>query len=135
GSASSTGSSRSRSAVPSAIRMRRSARSRARSSKSSMAAASSARTSCGSSAAPSSWRSADPTEELAPVILRSKSSGLFYPHNGETMMRRGVLLLLAAGLALSPVAAQQQRYLNPQDIAEAQREHAEVVQELGGAET
>ena len=50
-------------------------------------------------------------------------------------MRRTVLLLAAAALAITPAAAQQLRYLNPQDVAEAQREHAELVQELGGAET
>ena len=51
-------------------------------------------------------------------------------------MRRSMLLLAAAAIAVTPVAAQQRlRYLNPQDVAEAQREHAAVVQELGGAET
>jgi predicted Zn-dependent protease len=50
-------------------------------------------------------------------------------------MRKGVLFLVAAATALAPVAAQQVRYLNPRDVAQAEREHAEVVQELGGAET
>jgi predicted Zn-dependent protease len=52
-------------------------------------------------------------------------------------MRKSMLLLgaAAAAVALAPVAAQQARYLNPQDVAEAQREHPAVVQELGGAET
>ena len=52
-------------------------------------------------------------------------------------MRKTVLLLAAAAVALSPalVTAQQARYLNPQDVAEAQREHAALVQEMGGAET
>jgi predicted Zn-dependent protease len=50
-------------------------------------------------------------------------------------MRNGVLLLFAAALALTPAAAQQVRYLDPQDVAEAQRENPQVVQELGGAET
>src|SRR3954451_8789008 len=51
-------------------------------------------------------------------------------------MRRSMLLLAAAAIAVTPVAAQQRlRYLNPQDVAEAQREHAAVVQELGGTET
>ena len=52
-------------------------------------------------------------------------------------MRKTVLLLAAAAAALSPalVTAQQARYLNPQDVAEAQREHAALVQEMGGAET
>ena len=50
-------------------------------------------------------------------------------------MRKTVLLLAAAALAITPAAAQQLRYLNPQDVAQAQRENAELVQELGGAET
>src|SRR6478609_2225498 len=51
-------------------------------------------------------------------------------------MRRSMLLLAAAAIAVTPVAAQQRlRYLDPQDVADAQREHAAVVQELGGAET
>lgn len=52
-------------------------------------------------------------------------------------MRKRVLLLAAAAIALSPalVTAQQARYLNPRDVAEAQREHPQLVQELGGAET
>lgn len=50
-------------------------------------------------------------------------------------MRRTVLLLAAAALAMAPAAAQQLRYLDPQDVAEAQRDHAELVRELGGAET
>ncbi|MFL6765483.1 MAG: M48 family metalloprotease, partial [Sphingomicrobium sp.] len=50
-------------------------------------------------------------------------------------MRNKVLLLAAAVLAFAPASAQRQRYLNPQDVAEAQRYHAELVQELGGAET
>jgi predicted Zn-dependent protease len=50
-------------------------------------------------------------------------------------MRRTILLLVAAALAITPAAAQRLRYLNPQDVAEAQRDHAELVKELGGAET
>ena len=51
-------------------------------------------------------------------------------------MRRSMLLLATAAIAVTPVAAQQRlRYLNPQDVTDAQREHAAVVQELGGAET
>ena len=38
-------------------------------------------------------------------------------------MRRTVLLLAAAALAITPAAAQQLRYLNSQDVAEAQRDH------------
>ena len=50
-------------------------------------------------------------------------------------MRKALLLLSVALLAVTPAAAQQVRYLNPRDVAEAQREHAAIVQELGGAET
>ena len=50
-------------------------------------------------------------------------------------MNRGLLWLSVAALAITPAAAQQARYLNPQDVAEAQREHPQMVQELGGAET
>ena len=51
-------------------------------------------------------------------------------------MRTRILWLATAGLAITPAAAQQaNRYLNPQDVAEAQREHAQFLQELGGAET
>jgi predicted Zn-dependent protease len=50
-------------------------------------------------------------------------------------MPKSVLLLCAAALALTPAAAQQVRYLDPQDVAQAQRENAQVIQELGGAET
>ena len=50
-------------------------------------------------------------------------------------MRRTVLLLAAAALAFTPAAAQRLHYLDPQDVAEAQRDNAELVQELGGAET
>src|SRR5262249_37188084 len=52
------------------------------------------------------------------------------------MMRKALLLLATAALAIAPAAAQQQlRYLNAQDVAEAQREHPALVQQLGGAET
>ena len=51
-------------------------------------------------------------------------------------MRKALLLFTAAALAITPAAAQRgQRYLDPQDVAEAQRENAEIVAELGGAET
>ena len=52
-------------------------------------------------------------------------------------MRKSILLLSAGAAAISPaiVAAQAARYLNPRDVAEAQRTHAELVQELGGEET
>jgi predicted Zn-dependent protease len=50
-------------------------------------------------------------------------------------MHRRLVLLFAGALALTPAAAQQVRYLDPQDVAEAQRENAQVIEELGGAET
>jgi predicted Zn-dependent protease len=50
-------------------------------------------------------------------------------------MNRGLLWFSAAALALTPAAAQQAHYLSPQDVAEAQREHSQLVQELGGEET
>lgn len=51
-------------------------------------------------------------------------------------MRNRILWLVTAALAITPAAAQQgTRYLNPQDVAQAQRENAQVLQELGGAET
>ena len=51
-------------------------------------------------------------------------------------MRKSLLLLTAATVAISPaiVTAQAARYLNPRDVAEAQRTHGELVQELGGEE-
>ncbi|HKP33917.1 MAG TPA: M48 family metalloprotease [Sphingomicrobium sp.] len=51
------------------------------------------------------------------------------------IMRNKFLLLAAAALAVTPAAAQRLRYLSPQDVAEAQRQHSQLVQELGGAET
>jgi predicted Zn-dependent protease len=52
-------------------------------------------------------------------------------------MRRSVLLLAAAAMALTPAAAQQQRlrYLDPNDVARVERESPQIIQELGGAET
>jgi predicted Zn-dependent protease len=51
-------------------------------------------------------------------------------------MRRTILLLgVAAAVSITPAAAQRLRYLSPQDVAEAQREHAQFIQEYGGAET
>jgi predicted Zn-dependent protease len=52
-------------------------------------------------------------------------------------MRKSLLWISAGAIALSPalVAAQSAGYLNPRDVAKAQEEHADVVQELGGAET
>ena len=53
-------------------------------------------------------------------------------------MRKSMLWAAAASVVISPalVSAQQaSRYLDPRDVAEAQRENAALVQELGGAET
>ena len=50
-------------------------------------------------------------------------------------MHRRFVLVFAGALALTPAAAQQVRYLDPQDVAEAQHENAQVIEELGGAET
>ena len=50
-------------------------------------------------------------------------------------MRKAILLFCAAALAITPAAAQRLRYLDPQDVAEAQRENAQIIEELGGAET
>ena len=50
-------------------------------------------------------------------------------------MRKAVLFLGSALLAVAPATSQGVRQLNPRDVAEAQRQHAEMVQELGGAET
>ena len=50
-------------------------------------------------------------------------------------MRKGALLLAAVAVAVTPAIAQRARYLSPQDVAEAQRQHPAMVQELGGAET
>jgi len=49
---------------------------------------------------------------------------------------RKILLLVAAGVvALAPASAQGPRYLDPRDVAEAQRQNPGLIQELGGAET
>ena len=50
-------------------------------------------------------------------------------------MRRSILLFIAAAVAVTPAAAQRLVYLDRQDVAHAQREHVQVVRELGGAET
>jgi predicted Zn-dependent protease len=52
-------------------------------------------------------------------------------------MRKPILFLSAAAVALAPVAAsaQQARYLDPREVAEAQQQHAALVAEFGGAET
>jgi len=50
-------------------------------------------------------------------------------------MRKPMLLIAATAVALTPAAAQAPRYLNPRDVAEAQQQHAALIQEFGGAET
>ena len=50
-------------------------------------------------------------------------------------MRKTFLLAASAMLALSAVAEAQVRSLNPREVAEAQRQHADLVKEFGGAET
>src|SRR5437763_5520079 len=50
-------------------------------------------------------------------------------------MRRKFLMRTVAALAFAPAAAQQLHYLDARDVAEAQRDNAELVQALGGAET
>ena len=51
-------------------------------------------------------------------------------------MRKPILFLSAAAMAVTPIAGSAQvRYLNQRDVAEAQRQHAALVQEFGGAET
>ncbi len=50
-------------------------------------------------------------------------------------MRKAVLFLGSALIAVAPATSQGVRQLNPRDVADAQRQHAEMVQELGGAET
>ena len=50
-------------------------------------------------------------------------------------MRRSIFLLAASAVALTPVAADAQvRNLNPREVADAQRQHPELVKEYGGAE-
>lgn len=53
-------------------------------------------------------------------------------------MRKTLLFISAAAVAFAPTAASGQyqgRVLDPRKVAEAQRQHPEVVQEYGGAET
>src|SRR5881628_1980520 len=64
---------------------------------------------------------------IAAFYLRLKQPWL-------TVVRKKILLFAVAALALTPAAGQRLQYLNPQDVAEAQRYHAELVRELGGAE-
>ena len=50
-------------------------------------------------------------------------------------MHRPIFLLAASAAALTPVVADAQvRNLNPREVAEAQRQHPELIKEYGGAE-
>jgi predicted Zn-dependent protease len=49
-------------------------------------------------------------------------------------MRKGILSLIVTALALTPAAAQRVHYLDPRDVAQAQRDNAQVIEELGGEE-
>jgi predicted Zn-dependent protease len=55
----------------------------------------------------------------------------------ELLMRTPLALLAATAALAAPLAAtaQQQHYLNQRDVQEATRQHPEVVEEFGGAET
>ena len=52
-------------------------------------------------------------------------------------MRNSILLLAATAVSLSPAALAQSslRYLDQREVAEAQRQHAALIAELGGAES
>lgn len=50
-------------------------------------------------------------------------------------MRKTLLLAASAMLVLPAIADAQVRSLNPRDVAEAQRQHTDLVKEFGGAET
>lgn len=51
-------------------------------------------------------------------------------------MRKSLVLLAAsAAIAVPAASIAQQRYLNPRDVAESQRQHPELVKEFGGVET
>lgn len=50
-------------------------------------------------------------------------------------MRKRLLFIFVAALTLAPAAAQQVRTLDPRDVAVGQRENAQFIEQLGGAET
>ena len=50
-------------------------------------------------------------------------------------MQKSVLLFCAAAAAITPAAAQRLHSLDPREVAEAERDNAQMVQALGGAET
>src|SRR5438132_9397636 len=92
--------------------------------------------------APSGGQSSSPSAESScgprnpPSHSPFKISTLRSRRKRETgaNMRREILLLTAAALAVTPAAAQQLRTLDPRDVAEAQLDHAQLVQEPGGAD-
>ena len=49
-------------------------------------------------------------------------------------MRKGILSLIVAALSLTPAAAQRIHYLDPREVTQAQRENAQIIEELGGEE-
>src|SRR6476469_10260447 len=51
------------------------------------------------------------------------------------VMRKPVMLLSATALVMAGVADAQVRALDPNDVAKAGHEHAQIVAEFGGAET
>lgn len=53
-----------------------------------------------------------------------------------TNIRKALALFMAAALAITPAAGQRTgRYLDPTDVAEAQKDNPDLVEEFGGAET
>src|SRR5579884_1246516 len=98
-----------------------------------MAAASLARTSFVPSVERSSSQSAEAPRPAGHFPFKFPS--YFPPEREISLMRKSVLLLFAAALAMSPAIGEELHYLNPSDVAEAQRENAALVEELGGAET
>jgi predicted Zn-dependent protease len=52
-------------------------------------------------------------------------------------MRKVISIFVASSVALTPVAAQPQRatYLDPREVQEAAKQHPQLVEEFGGAET
>src|SRR5688572_2267279 len=56
----------------------------------------------------------------------------------ESVMRTPLALFTAAAVLVTPALAQSQQrlsYLNPREVQEAARQHPEIVQEFGGADT
>ncbi len=51
------------------------------------------------------------------------------------MRQRLIMLVASAALVIPAAAVAQQRGLNPRDVAESRKQHAELMREFGGAET